>query len=70
MAQVVNGGRGHRLLLVLPTVAYKSGDHRYLDHQTLNGLRLWLQNFPAVTAGIIVVAASFPACSEMASPQR
>lgn len=55
MAQVVRGGRGHRLLLVLPAVAYKSGDHTYLDLQTLNGLRLWLQNFPAVTAGIIVI---------------
>jgi glycosyltransferase involved in cell wall biosynthesis len=38
----------NRLLLVLPLTAYKS-DRIFIDRQARNGLKLWLENFDAVT---------------------
>jgi colanic acid/amylovoran biosynthesis glycosyltransferase len=43
-----------RLLLVLPIQAYSTRGRVFIDKQACNGLRLWLENFRAVTLACIV----------------
>jgi colanic acid/amylovoran biosynthesis glycosyltransferase len=41
--------RNDRILLVLQLPLYRIGDETFIDTQACNGLRLWVENFDAVT---------------------
>lgn len=52
--------RRSSLLLVLPLVAYRRGEARYIDDQAANGLSQWLRHFERVTLCLKVVPGEPP----------
>jgi colanic acid/amylovoran biosynthesis glycosyltransferase len=53
--------RNGRILLVLPLPLYRIGDETFIDTQACNGLRLWLENFDAVTLIPQIMRSGHPA---------